>query len=75
MYQVASYGKLIDQGNFNDDRTKLKTYLQNGQPKYITNRLRGGINGEEKWGGAIVFTNEGNKDQIPKKRSCIKNYN
>jgi len=32
-------------------------YLLKGQPKYLSNKLRGGVS-EEHWGGAIVLTSD-----------------
>ena len=56
VFNVDLYSKSIDQSNFADSIKEHHKYLQGGQPKYISNKLRGGINGTEKFGGAIVLT-------------------
>jgi hypothetical protein len=56
VFNVDFYSKSIDQNNFTDSIKEHNIYLQRGQPKYISNKLRGGINGTEKFGGAIVLT-------------------
>jgi hypothetical protein len=56
VFNVDFYSKSIDQNNFADSIKEHHKYLQGGQPKYISNKLRGGINGTEKFGGAIVLT-------------------
>ena len=56
VYNVDFYSKSIDQSNFTDQIKQTQEYLIKEQPQYISNKLRGGINGTEKYGGAIVLT-------------------
>jgi hypothetical protein len=55
IYQVDAYGKQIDLQTFNSQSNSHSKYLKGAQHKYITNKLQGGINGEDKYGGGIIL--------------------
>ena len=58
VYQIEAYRRQIDKQNFSQEISEHKKHLQQDQAKYLSNKLRGGVHGEEKWVGAIVLTSD-----------------